>query len=271
MLYNQYKCLQQYIDGVAQDVYKKGDLVKTADFDSLEDCEKNILPPPPTSCFNWTPSTNGIRMTLNGLNYNIERKYSKGYCLKDEIQTLRFEPYSTDQYITTINFTSINTENCTDISHLFKNQPNLTSVDLSLFNTSKVEDMNQMFSGCTSLTSVNLSSFDTSSVSNMNSMFNRCKSLKNLNLSSFDLQNTSQMKFMFESCSSLTDLNVSNFNMVAGVHNGINNDSMFSGCTSLNHITCKQSFKDWCWKYQNSIGLPDAMREGGTGTWTIVG
>lgn len=268
--YISYQKLQAFIDGVPYqpEEFKKGDRVGDVEYNSLENCEKQIYIP--MNCFSWTPSTNGMRMTLNGLNYNIDKEQHNGYCFGDDIQTLRFKPYSTDQYIETINFTSINTENCTDISHLFKNQPNLTSVDLTLFNTSKVEDMNQMFSGCTSLTSVNLSSFDTSSVLNMNSMFNRCKSLKNLNLSSFDVQNTTYMKFMFQSCSALTDLNVSNFNMVAGVHNGINNDSMFSGCTSLNHITCKQSFKDWCWKYQNSIGLPTAMREGGTGTWTIV-
>lgn len=232
-------------------------------------CEEQIYTP--MNCFSWTPSTNGIRMTLNGLNYNIDKEQHNGYCFGDDIQTLKFEPYYNDQEINTINFTSINTENCTDLSKLFKAQTNLTSVDLSLFNTSKVEDMNSMFLDCSSLTSINLFSFNTSSVLNMNSMFKRCKLLKNLNLSSFDVQNTTYMKFMFESCSALTDLNVSNFNMVAGVHNGINNESMFSGCTSLNHITCKQSFKDWCWKYQNSIGLPTAMREGGTGTWTIVG
>ena len=61
--------------------------------------------------------------------------------------------------------------------------------------------------------------------------------------------------------------NVSGFNTV----HVENMYGMFAGCKSLNHITCKQSFKDWCWKYQNSIGLPTAMREGGTGTWTIVG
>ena len=47
-------------------------------------------------------------------------------------------------------------------------------------------------------------------------------------------------------------------------------DGMFGGCNKLNHITCKQAFKDWCITHQDAIELPTAMREGGTGTWTIV-
>lgn len=47
-------------------------------------------------------------------------------------------------------------------------------------------------------------------------------------------------------------------------------DSMFGECNKLKNIICKQAFKDWCITHQKEIGLPDAMREGGTGTWTIV-
>ena len=46
---------------------------------------------------------------------------------------------------------------------------------------------------------------------------------------------------------------------------------MFDGCGSLNHIKCKQSFKDWCLTNQDRIKLPTTMREGGSGTWEIVG
>ena len=46
--------------------------------------------------------------------------------------------------------------------------------------------------------------------------------------------------------------------------------SMFGGCNKLKNIICKQAFKKWCIVNQNDIGLPPAMREGGTGTWTIV-
>ena len=45
---------------------------------------------------------------------------------------------------------------------------------------------------------------------------------------------------------------------------------MFNGCTNLNHIKCKQAFKDWCINNASSISLPDTMKEGGTGTWEIV-
>ena len=46
--------------------------------------------------------------------------------------------------------------------------------------------------------------------------------------------------------------------------------SMFGGCNKLKNIICKQVFKDWCITNQDAIELPAAMREGGTGTWTIV-
>ena len=46
---------------------------------------------------------------------------------------------------------------------------------------------------------------------------------------------------------------------------------MFKFCNKLTHIKCKQSFKDWCITNQDTIKLPDAMREGGSGTWEIIG
>lgn len=44
---------------------------------------------------------------------------------------------------------------------------------------------------------------------------------------------------------------------------------LFSGCDNLNHIRCNQAFKDWCLS-TSGISLPDAMKQGGTGTWEIV-
>lgn len=43
--------------------------------------------------------------------------------------------------------------------------------------------------------------------------------------------------------------------------------SMFEQCNSLNKIICTEGFRDWCWKNQDTINLPNAMRQGGTGTW----
>ena len=45
---------------------------------------------------------------------------------------------------------------------------------------------------------------------------------------------------------------------------------MFSSCDNLNYIKCKSSFRDWCIENQDTISLPAAMREGGSGTWDII-
>lgn len=72
---------------------------------------------------------------------------------------------------------------------------------------------------------------------------------------------------MFGFCSSLGSLDLSNFDM----SNSTSFNSMFIFCNKLTHIKCKQAFKDWCITKQDTINLPDAMREGGSGTWEIIG
>ena len=114
----------------------------------------------------------------------------------------------------------------------FHNCYNLTSLDLSSFNTSNVTDMSSMFSGCTDLISLDLSSFDTSNVTDMDSMFGNCSSLTSLDLSSFDTSNVTNMVSMFYKCSSLTSLDLSSFN----TSNVITPNSMFYGCTDLTSI-----------------------------------
>ena len=265
--YISYQKLQAVIDGVPYqpEKFKKGDRVGDVEYNSLESCEQQIYRP--KNCFSWTPSSQRVSMTLNGTNYDIDNAYYNGYCFTDDILTLKFEFGQENHYPETINFISISTENCTDLSHLFEGQGNLTSVDLSLFNTSKVKNMERMFTDCTSLSSVNLSSFDTSSVLKMNSMFYNCDALTNLNLSSFTNKATANMMSMISYCGSLTDLNISNFIPLGNANNAKN---MFYRSNKINHITCTQAFKNWCITNQDKIGLPDAMREGGTGTWTIV-
>ena len=118
----------------------------------------------------------------------------------------------------------------------------IIKVDMTHLNTSNVTNMSSMFSYCENLTSLDLSNFDTSNVGSMSSMFYNCNKLTSLDLSNFDT-------------SKVTDM--------AG--------GMFESCNSLNHIKCKQAFKDWCWANQDTIKLPTAMRSGGSGRWEIVG
>ena len=96
------------------------------------------------------------------------------------------------------------------------------------------------------ITSFDLSNFDTSNVTNMGGMFNSCNYLTSLDLSSFD---TSKVTNMYR---------------------------MFNGCNKLNHIKCKQAFKDWCIKNQDTISLPNTMKNGTEGAvgsganWEII-
>jgi surface protein len=90
---------------------------------------------------------------------------------------------------------------------MFEAVTSLTTLDLSSFDTSNVTDMGSMFSGCALFTTLDLSSFDTSKVTDMNGMFQHCNSLTTLDLSSFNTSNVTDMDGMFNDCDSLTDLN----------------------------------------------------------------
>jgi surface protein len=94
----------------------------------------------------------------------------------------------------------------------------LTTLDLSSFNTSNVTDMGYMFNDCESLTTLDVSSFDTSNVTNMDVMFESCKSLTTLDLSSFDVSNVRGFwhREMFWNCEDLMTI-YSPRNVVVGI------------------------------------------------------
>ena len=137
-----------------------------------------------------------------------------------------------DSKAESIDTSSFNTSNVTDMGSMFTGCQSLTSLDLSSFDTKNVIDMNGMFSGCQSLTSLDLSSFDTRNVTHMRDMFNGCESLTSLDLSSFDTRNVMNMYGMFADCKSLTSLDLSNFS----INENCNVSSMFEGCTNLKEI-----------------------------------
>ena len=110
--------------------------------------------------------------------------------------------------LTTLDLSSFNTSQVTDMSYMFSFCRTLTTLNLNLFDTSKVTSMSGMFAICTSLTTLNLSSFDTSKVTNMSFMFQHCKSLTTLDLMSFDTRRVTTMSQMFDSCSLLATIYV---------------------------------------------------------------
>ena len=171
------------------------------------------------------------------------------------------------QALTSLDLSNFDTSNVTNMSRMFQTCVRLVTVNLSSFDISNVTTIWGMFSQCRSLTSLDLSSFETTKATAIDSLFNGCTNLQTVNLSNFDTSNVTNMSYMFNNCQNLTTLYLDNFDTTKIT----NLTNMFSGCNSLNYIRCKQSFKDWCITNQDTIMLPTQMREGGSGTWDIVG
>lgn len=170
------------------------------------------------------------------------------------LRFVKFTPYVHIQFSHIKEFVNLNTLDTsflTDMTSMFSQCSELTSLDLSSFNTTNVTNMSSMFIGCINLTTLDLSNFNTSKVTNMSNMFNMIYNdgyghtyygvLKSLDLSNFDTTNVTSMEYMFYHCD------------------------------NLNYIKCKQAFRDWCLANQDIINLPEAMREGGSGHWEIIG
>ena len=126
----------------------------------------------------------------------------------------------------------LNTEQVTDMHHMFYRCYSLKSLNLANFNTQKVTDMRAMFDECSSLTSLNLANFNTEQVRNMSFMFSECSSLTELNLSNFTTGQVTNMRGIFYKCSSLSEINISNFNTSQVKDMGL----MFYNCSSLKKL-----------------------------------
>ena len=113
--------------------------------------------------------------------------------------------------LTTLDLSSFNTSNVTDMSYMFDVTPKLATLDLSNFDTSQVTTMSHMFYSVSSLTTLNLSNFDTSNVTDMSGMFYGMANLTTLNLSSFDTSKVMNMSEMFYGMANLTTLDLSSF------------------------------------------------------------
>lgn len=122
-----------------------------------------------------------------------------------------------------------------NLSGLTPNQPNFIQIDVD------ITTCRQMFSPTYMKGTLDLSTLNTSRVTDFSQMFYNAGTLASLIATRMDMSKATSF------------------------------GSMFYNCSSLNHIKCRQAFKDWCWTNQDTISLPDAMRSGGSGTWEIVG
>ena len=165
--------------------------------------------------------------------------YSAGQWIKSvkQLPVFTFNGKNTSYHFSgfkgsSIDLSSFNTSNVTNMNSMFRDCSSLTSLDLSSFNTSKVTNMASLFNSCRSLTSLDLSNFNTSKVTDMGGVFYGCSSLTSLDVSNFDTTNVINMNSIFDSCSSLTSLDVNNFNTSKVTNMG----RMFSSCSSLTSL-----------------------------------
>jgi surface protein len=89
---------------------------------------------------------------------------------------------------------------------MFSSCEYLTSLDVSSFNTANVTDMNSMFFYCYSLKTLDVSSFNTANVTDMSNMFSGCKALKTFDLRTFNTSKVEDFSYMFNYSPSLTTI-----------------------------------------------------------------
>ena len=176
----------------------------------------------------------------------------KGGIIANESMISYFEGFSK---MTSVDLSSLDTSEVTDMSKMFSQCYVLSSLDLSKFDTSQVTDMSNMFYDSSSLTSLDVSKFDTSQVTNMSYMFENCRRLTNLDVSNFDTSKVTNMSYMFDNCDSLTSLDLSNFD----TSQVTDMSDMFSYCSSLtsldvsNFDTSQVTNMSWMFSYCSSL------------------
>ncbi len=145
--------------------------------------------------------------------------------------------------IETLDVSSLDTSQVTDMSRMFYGMNLLTTLNLGeQFNTSKVTDMSYMFINMEALTELNLGErFDTSKVTDMSYMFDHMTNLANLDLSksNFDTSNVTDMSYMFYNMESLTELNLGD---QFDTSKSKNMEEMFGWVTSLTTLNLGESF-----------------------------
>ena len=133
---------------------------------------------------------------------------------------------------TSVDTTSFNTSNVTNMINMFNGCSSLTDIDVTKFDTSNVTNMFGMFANCSNLNDIDVTEFDTSNVTNMSGMFANCSNLNDIDVTEFDTSKVTNMNGMFSNCSNLNDIDVTEFD----TSNVTNMGGMFSGCSSLTEL-----------------------------------
>uniref|UniRef100_UPI00384F928F BspA family leucine-rich repeat surface protein n=1 Tax=Limosilactobacillus antri TaxID=227943 RepID=UPI00384F928F len=114
--------------------------------------------------------------------------------------------------VETINVTNLNTDNVTNMSYMFSNDPHLTKIiGLNTLNTSKVTNMAGMLAQNPGLTNVDLSGLDTTKLTDISHLFDGDQNLAKLNLSGWVFQEGIKDDAVFQNAlGKLTALDLTN-------------------------------------------------------------
>lgn len=184
---------------------------------------------------------------------------NKGFKLKFRSMSALF---ASNKYITEIDFSNVDTSECTTMVNLFNNASVLEKITNVNFDTSKVTSMEGMFKDTKAMGELDLSWLDMSSNTTMKDMF--------YNSAVTDIkfpiephsENVTTTENSFKQCRGLTELDVSNFNfsgvttasdMMSNMDNvtmiRFGNHASFENCTNMSSL-----FRE-CGKLTNIDGI----------------
>ena len=188
----------------------------------------------------------------------------------------------------TLNLSSFDTTQATDMSYMFCGCRGLTSINLSGFHTENVTDMSYMFSSADwagddppamNLTSLDVSGFRTPKVTNMRQMFYLCYNLTVLDVSEFRTPLVTDMSYMFACFNygnskypgKIVELNLSNwdFTNVTSTGNMFDRQQQLSNLTFPN-VTNFKSLTYMSFMFSHCLALTPATFTTIVSKWTFA-
>ena len=145
-----------------------------------------------------------------------------------------------------IDFSSFDTSNITNMSFMFYAATNMTEYDLSTFDTSNVTDISYMFYANTSLKNIDLKYFDTSKVTNMDSLLYASNSLEIADLTDFSFDKHPSINYLFIGNANLKTLILDGWDM-SYIDNLSSLGNMFNGTKVKELLSLKR------WKLPSSM------------------
>ena len=116
--------------------------------------------------------------------------------------------FSNRHFIKSIDISTWNTNNITDMSGMFAGCDNLEYIKFGKnWKTDNVSDMNGMFKHCENLEFLDVDDWNTSQLINANGMFENCKKLSVMGVEYWDTSRLEMSKNMFENCKTKYEYN----------------------------------------------------------------